>query len=441
MDIWPDPRRRVLKEGDTMYFIREPGRYLEDGMIPQSHPVKGLNEMDSLKCLQDTHLFERRLEELGGLKAGEDGTNGYEHEEAIMAHVKRARMVEAESTESDVPPGEQTMQTGSETMHWYCDKDFLSFFGLPCNCRVKKNALVTVIKNLRGDLGRRIKKGQIETLKATTTKAKFFDQQQVQTEVILEVAKYLVHAYDHPQSKVKNLQDIIDISGAESCIRKILQWLQVAPIGLDQQTVQEFKHCVSIFADIANTEPETRLYVAKSQHQIACTKVEIQLGSPLLGCYSGDYTTLVAKFTKDGDRSKGALNKVMSNPNLCKNLRLEKNITVLATLTGDNTFKLMPGPYDAFQEGYIFLSCEICKGTVIPDCNCAEWLNSMNVKVSERHPYQFDLDEVVVPGHMDNYCFGPYTWKVGQGAVDLRRFTADSETHEGGVQLVGLTRE
>ena len=437
---FPDFRRRVLKEGDTMYFIRKPGRYLED----TSSPVKGLDEPDSLQSLQDKDLFERKLEGLGCLKA-EVKKKQDEDEDAIMARVKKRR-VEPEDEDAIMPLGEQTMQTGSETMQT-SDNDFLSFFDLPCNCRVEKNALVIVIKNLRGDLGWRIsnKMGQMETQMDAQMQdgiaGKVFEgRQKILTEVISEVAKYLVHAYNHPDSDVQVLQDMIKKHGAE-CIRSINQWLDInwQMFALDQQTVDDifikFQNCVNDLA--GNIEPETRMFVAKSRHKIPCTKVRIHSGSPLLGCYSGDVNSVVAKFKKDGDRSKDFLDKV---PNLCQNLRGSKKITVLATLTSDDTFKLMPGPYDAFQEGHIFLSCEICQGTVIEECNCAEWLDKVKVEASERRQYQFDLDEVVVPRHVDNYCFGSFPWKAGQGALDLRRFTAD-ETHDGGLQLVGLTRD
>ena len=134
------------------------------------------------------------------------------------------------------------------------------------------------------------------------------------------------------------------------------------------------------------------------------------------------------------------MEKVQKNSKLCKNLRASKGITVLATQASDSTFKIMPSPYDAFPEGAIFLSCEICQGPLIQECNCTDWLEEVNVPASERRPHQFDLDEAVVPRHMDGYSFGPYPWKAGQGAIDLRRFTAD-ETHDGGLQLVGLTKD
>jgi len=131
--------------------------------------------------------------------------------------------------------------------------------------------------------------------------------------------------------------------------------------------------------------------------------------------------------------------RVRSQPHLCKDLRSKKGINVIAFLATDGltlTFKAMPGPCDAFPEkGYIFLSCEICQGKAT-DCNCTEWLDTLGI--TERETFEFDLDEMVVPAHLDNYCFGQKPWVKGQGVLNLRRFT---DTGDGGVQIVGLTKD
>merc|ERR550514_1524967 len=60
--FYPDPSRRVLKEGDIMYFIRRP-------WIPTAGcAVPGLDQPTSLRCLCDPDEFYNRMEEIEELK-------------------------------------------------------------------------------------------------------------------------------------------------------------------------------------------------------------------------------------------------------------------------------------------------------------------------------------------------------------------------------------
>merc|ERR1719160_1764930 len=154
---YPDPNRRVLKEGDIMYFIRAPSSL--DAWGGQGYPVKGLDQKDSLKCLQEKDLFERRLQELGDLKAQANAEQDAD-KDAITAHVKKRKLDSsgrAQTTQSsddeNIAPKCKKSGSAKRSQPAVLKKaakanDFLSFFGLPCNCRVEKNALAIVIKNL-----------------------------------------------------------------------------------------------------------------------------------------------------------------------------------------------------------------------------------------------------------------------------------------------------
>lgn len=443
---YPDPSRRVIKEGDMMYCIRAPTSLDPWGIfIQQGYPVKGLDQKDSLKCLQDKDLFEQRLQELGDLKAQANAEQDAD-KDAITAHVKKRKIdsngrAQSAQTSEDENVAPQRKKSGSAKraqpdVQKKAAKanDFQSFFGLPCNCRAEKNAQAIVIKNLRGDMRSRISN-------AKKPRGQGSDAVQLSKgrlhEACVEVAKYLVGCYNHPDSSLEDLQNLIDTHGDE-CICQIRHWLDIKELfELDEQTISTIFTGFQTYlrSHAQNVEPETRKYLIKSPHRLSCTKVHVHTQSALLGCYSGPHDVVAAKLKQDGELIEAE--KVTRMPHLCKDLRNKKGINVVAFLTSKLTFKPMPGPFDAFPEGHIFLSCEICQGKKI-DCNCTEWLDS--VGITERDTFEFDLDEMVVPAHMDNYCFGQKPWVQGQGVLNLRRFTAD-ENSEGGVQIVGLTKD
>jgi len=183
-----------------------------------------------------------------------------------------------------------------------------------------------------------------------------------------------------------------------------------------------------------------RYNLIKSQHRLRCTKVRIGKESSLLGCFSGASQYVQAQLRLKWDELRA--DQVKHNPGLCKDLRNQGGINIVATLSEeDGSFKAMPGPLDPYPEGYIFFGCEICQGnSESTECNCTDWLAKVGIPETERQSFWFDLDEMIVPGHMDKFCFGARRWEGTQGILNLRQFTAD-ENGEGGVQIVGLTKE
>eukprot|EP00746_Dinoflagellata_sp_MGD_P030067 gnl/MRDRNA2_/MRDRNA2_17122_c0_seq1.p1 gnl/MRDRNA2_/MRDRNA2_17122_c0~~gnl/MRDRNA2_/MRDRNA2_17122_c0_seq1.p1 ORF type:complete len:489 (-),score=84.84 gnl/MRDRNA2_/MRDRNA2_17122_c0_seq1:121-1587(-) len=437
--FYPDPNRRVLKEGDVMYFIRVPASF--DVWRGVGCAVPGLDGEDSLKCLCDPLAFETRLQELGDLKA-----QAIEEQDAdkdtVTAYVKKrkvdsfGRAVNTAGHETEnhanfaprMPPDVLNKVTKAN--------DFLSFFGLPCNPHVERNALAIVTKRLRGELRSRISNAKKPRSPAHGENAAARIAAKHLLKASTEVAKYLVSCYNHPGSSLEDLLDHITTRGPE-CIVAIRDWLDSRELAdFDDQDVD------NIFADFQATllrhaqlvEREPRKYLSKSQHKLHCTKVGIDAQSVLCGCYSGPPAYVAAQM-KESDPLKAE--QVRNTPHKCKDLRKDKKVTLVALLDSMMRLNPMPGPCDAFPEGYIFLSCEICQGKAT-DCNCTAWLDS--VGITQREPFEFDLDEMVVPAHMDNYCFGQTPWTKGQGVCNLRRFTANAQD-EGGVQIVGLSKE
>merc|ERR1719335_1703686 len=165
----PDPNRRVLKAGDIMYFIRNPGSF--DAwckfVIDRSYPVRGLDKEDSLKCLCDPIAFTTRLQELGELKAQSEGEQDAE-KEAVTTYVKRRKLdsgraqnVNDSEPENIAPPRRKKSGSQKRAAPEVSNKvakanDLLSYFDLPCNIRAAKNALAEVFKKLRGALRHRI---------------------------------------------------------------------------------------------------------------------------------------------------------------------------------------------------------------------------------------------------------------------------------------------
>eukprot|EP00746_Dinoflagellata_sp_MGD_P004787 gnl/MRDRNA2_/MRDRNA2_109261_c0_seq1.p1 gnl/MRDRNA2_/MRDRNA2_109261_c0~~gnl/MRDRNA2_/MRDRNA2_109261_c0_seq1.p1 ORF type:complete len:491 (+),score=80.12 gnl/MRDRNA2_/MRDRNA2_109261_c0_seq1:109-1581(+) len=440
---YPDPSRRSIKEGDIMYFIRAPPCL--DSWNEKGYAVTGLDKADSLKCVCDVPEFDRRFEELYEVKAQAKESQDPDME-ALTTNVKKRKLnsdgksqnTTVTETENIAPRSKKSGSAKRAAPHVQQKKDqavsFLSFFELPTNPYIEFNALAVVIKNLRGDLRSRI---------SNAKKPKgFYDDAKV-AEIRLssaagEVAKYLVNYYNHPASSLDRLIQLVNTTGCE-CIRKIQEWLDIKELcELNAQAVEriyfEFRRTVTDL--VQDVEKETRLYVTKSQHKLSCTKVRVDANSPLLGQYSGppDFVSAQLK-SKDPIQAE----KARHQPYLCKDLRAKKGINILAFLDKNLNFHAMPGPCDAFPEGDIFFGCEICQGkTSRADCSCTEWLEDLGI--TQYETFEFDLDQMVVPAHLDNYCFGGRRWGGSQGVLDLRRFTAD-ENGEGGVQLVGLNPE
>jgi hypothetical protein len=410
--------------------------------------VKGLDKPDSLQRLHDPREFDNRFDELHELKEAAKESQDPD-QEALTANVKKrklnadGRSQNTTEAENIAPKCKKSGSAKRAAPHVQKKVDqangFLSFFGLPTNACIEFNALAVVIKKLRGELRSRISNAKKPRGNANDTQLKEMRLRGASH----DVAKCLVTYYNHPESSLDHLLALLDANGPE-CIRQIQQWLGLPDLlelqGEANKTMTsnvhpEFRTSVKNLAQQA--EKETRKYLTKSQHRLSCTKVQVDDGSVLLGQYSGppDYVSSQLKY-KDPMKAE----RVKQQPYLCKDLRSKKGINILAFMSKDDMkFTAMPGPCDAFPEGWIYFGCEICRGkTSKGECNCTTWLEELGIKKYETET--FDLDETVVPAHLDNYCFGGRRWGSSQGVLDLRRFTAD-EDGAGGVQLIGLTKE
>lgn len=439
--FYADPSRRSLKEGDVMYFIRAPPSL--DSWNEKGYAVKGLDKADSLKCVCDVSAFDRRCEE--HLEVKDQAKEAQDPDmEALTTNVKKRKLnsdgksQNTTETENIAPKSKKSGSAKRAAPYVQIKKEqansFLSFFGVPTNQFIEFNALAVVIKNLRGDLRSRI--SNAKKPKGFSDDAKVAEMRL--NTAVQEVAKYLVNYYNHPASSLDLLIQLINTKGCE-CITKIQEWLDIRELlELNAEAVQfvfsEFQRTVKDL--VQSAEKETRSYLTKSQHKLHCTRARVEAKSRLHGQYSGPPEFVSAQLKiKDPIKAEQARHQ----PWLCKDLRSKKGINILAFLTKDLSFHAMPGPCDAFPEGYIFFGCEICQGnTSKAECSCTEWLEEVGIKQYET--FEFDLDEMIVPAHLDNYCFGGRKWAGSQGVLDLRRFTAD-ENGEGGVQLVGLNKE
>lgn len=430
-----------------MYFIRRPkeldvwGNLViqRQALLEQGLPVQGLNAPDSLQILCNEQEFLNRMEELE--EQGKQDTN-----QTLVPVVKKRKLHDGRADAENVAP--KTPKSGSAKRAAPSVKQkaaqansFMDFFELPSNSYVQKSALAVVIKNLRGDLRSRISnEKKPRNMTGSDATAQIAEGQL--RKAALEVRKYLVNYSNHPDSSVDAMMHLIISQGPES-IHQIRQWLDIPALNaVSDETItniyEDFKNSTKHFAK--SVERETRYNLIKSQHRLRCTKVQITKESALKGCYSGPFGFVHAQLSRQGEELRA--DEVKNKPSLCTDLRNQNGINILAMLSHeDGSFKAMPGPTDAFPEGFIFLGCEICQGkSEGNECNCTDWLAKVGVPDTERSSFEFDLDEMIVPGHMHLFCFGAKRWEGTQGILNLRRFTAD-DNGEGGVQIVGLTRE
>ena len=333
--------------------------------------------------------------------------------------VKRRRLPEAQAADAE-------------------DKDhqLLDFFGLPSHSHVEKSALAVVFKHLRVDL-RSCLEAQAERSPKSKSLALLTTMQ--------EVARYLVAYYNNPAGKLEHLRNHVENEGV-NCIQQIKEW--VAGPGdesfldesfLDANSARSGAEIAQAFASYVGTlcettDKETRWSIIQSQHHLRCLKVRVGNDSRLVGCRSGPYGYVHAQ-----------LGEVEIDPNSCLDLRRNAGIHLVATFAEETrTFKAMPGPCDVIPVGHIFLGCAICGNaedlSEIGDCNCRDWLNSKGISETSFLTSHLPLDEVVVPSHLHNFCFGAKRIEGSHGILNLRKFTSD-DMGEGGVQLVGLSKE
>jgi hypothetical protein len=360
-----------------MLFIRIPPLLVHKPYRAKGHAVQGLEETDALKRLCDEMAFQTRLQELEELKTQAQQEDDSD-KEVLAPTVKKRKLdsngvaqhidgAHGEDSQNVAPRNKKPAGCKKRNEKFVLPKekkakDFNDFFKLPCNARSEPNAQRKATQRLRGSLRSKLSNEK------KPLKLQPMDQLR---EASKEIAKYLVDLYNHPDSSVDALLELISTTGGRKCIDQIQNFLEIKELGdLGDPVVQkifvEFQGAVQNYAQ--SVEKETRKYVMVSQQTLSCIKVHIDRQSKLYGCYSGPPELVAAKLP-------GVPRK------LCKNLRNLKGINVVAFMAADSSlpipFKAMPGPWDAFPEGYIFLGCEECQGKGTAGFHCTEWLDSI----------------------------------------------------------------
>lgn len=448
--FYVDPQRRMFKMGDTMLFIRAPPKYdaWKVYLLQPGHAVPGLDKPESLKQLGDQAEFDKRMKEL---EERIEQKKADPAREATITTVKRRKgpdgQVHANNPDAEniEPKSKSKSGAAKRTEPSVKEKikqanDFLDYWSLPANPKVQRCALSVVVQKFRGGL-----RSRMSNSKKPRNLSKLQFAVQRLRDATEDIAKFLHQHYNNPFSEPSALEQLIAGKGPD-CIEWIRKWLDNTEVNTELSQVNDdvMNEMVDIFSHFQRTienlgqsvERETRHYMIKSLHKLACTKVRINRQSCLCGCFSGKANIVQDHFQTKGDYEMA--DQVKNKPGLCKDLRNEKGIYILAFLNENGDFIAMPGPFDAFPEGYIFIGCEICQGSTRTDCNCKDWLDSLSITGCE--PFMFELDEMIVPSHLDLYCFGGKRWGESQGILNLRQFTAD-ENGNFGVQLVGLSKE
>lgn len=418
-EYYPDPNIRVLVKGHIAYFLRNFSPSLGyDDPVPELASANSLEILcDPVKFNQqaeccDSNIVKRRKLNSGAAAGQQNADCDREPSGSRSPHRK--------------PSGHQKRSAKDVLVKDNCADTLTSGFGLKA---IYGEQIDGVFKRLRGQLRNRV------------LNSKQYSTAQLQLQaVVQDVAQYLVVYHNHPDSGLQKIVSFVEADPVE-CLRVIKRWFDEgakSQLNIDENSMRAIAEVllsqVQSLASLA--KPEWRRHLRKSLHTLPCWKIPVVRNGPLHNCYSGPFNVVQ---TILNNTEPEVARQLLTD--ICLDLRNDKGVHVVATFN-DNTkvAQLMPGPADPFPEGALYIGCALCQGVAKADCNCVLWMNELGIEPEERQHFEFGLDEMLIPAHLDNYVFGQKRKALDQGILNLRKFIT-SEDGGRGVQIMALTKE